>query len=141
MIQHCPAFYPKGAHMQQQLMSYLILVVAIAVGIVCLVAVGWQFRSSNAPANQTERIKRSVLVGLLANGSLLSMLVISIALDTDFQWSVSALAGSLCLFIPVQIVVSVGAYVQFGYLPWMQQQRLKAVTRNSEIHDETHPKT
>jgi len=125
--------------MQRQLISYLFGALATVVGVACLVAVAWQFRSSNAPATQAERIKRSLLVGLLTNGGMLAMLVILGVLDTNFKWSLSALVGSLCLFIPVQIVVSVGAYIQFGYLPWMQRQRRKAITGTSEVHDETHP--
>lgn len=115
--------------------SILIIVMAVVLAVSCLAIAVWQFRSSSPPANRAQRLSRSILVGFTITGGIFSMVTIAGALDVGFEWTGNTVAGIVCLAIPLQLMATIGAYIQFGYLPWMQRQLSKAAKGHSRMPD------
>ncbi len=59
------------------------------------------------------------------------MVIIVGALEPQFRWSWGGVLGVGCVAIPLQLMATIGAYVQFGYMRLMQQKLTKIARKHS----------
>jgi hypothetical protein len=74
----------------------------------------------------------------MATGVVISIVTIVGVFDRDFQWTGNSLVGLACIAAPLQLLVTIGTYIQLGYLPWMQRQVSKAAKNLSQMRDDAN---
>jgi threonine/homoserine/homoserine lactone efflux protein len=124
--------------MAASLSSIFVAAIAAVIAIFCLAIAAWQARPNSPPQNRAQRMGRSIIVGFLANGVVFSIATIVGVLDQDFQWTGNTFVGIACIAVPLQLLATVGTYIQFGYLPWMQRQVNTAAKDRPRMRDDAN---
>lgn len=98
--------------------------------LICLGLSAWQMLPSRIPITSRGRFLQALLAGALTAGFLISLLAIGYILDKQTKWSLGDfLLIFLCCIFPFQLIATIGTYLGFLQIDWMQRQLRRLAER------------
>lgn len=119
------------------LANFLLFALLASFLLLCLIFAARQVNPFRPPITSSERVRRAITVGLLTGMGFLSLfLIIDLITDSGIQWTFESLIISwLCIVLPLQILATIGTYIEFAWQDRIRHHLTNLAKRNHKHKD------